>query len=566
MIPKGNQRGGGRQLATHLLNQYDNERVELLDLRGAVAHDLHGAFAEWQAQSNATRCRKYLYSLSINPDHRQLEVEARHYLDYVGRVEERLGLAGQPRAIVMHVKNGREHCHVVWSRINVERERAVQISHDRQKLRAITQDYAREYGLELPDGAARDGSKERFDKQRKRENLAEKGQEKRTGLSKEERQTAIQEAWRESDSGKAFVQALAERGYYLAQGEERGENRTARFVVVDMYGDVHSLARQLSIKAAALRDRLKDVDAQAVQTIEGAQVQAKARLEARQQEESKAEAQARDKTWQETLEREQAERGRALEEETATLSQRHESERAELAELQAGRDEDQAQAKQRSFGRVGAFLQRITGIQKWREVRQQRQDAERAKDLDAQLQALEQRQAMERQDLDRRRRDLETIQKRERASLSTDQQRAALPPMPGQTKQPDLTIQAFAAAAAKPAPQQELERPAPQAEFTKATALSPDRAVERSHELSLRSAFSACRAYIGGLASRFRREPPREQSVTATASAFNRSANLPQDAGAAALKSQYAEQAARRDQASTRDQGHERTRDLGPAP
>ena len=60
MIPKGNQRGGGQQLATHLLNALDNERAEVLDIRGAVAQDLHGAFKEWRAIAQGTKCTKYL--------------------------------------------------------------------------------------------------------------------------------------------------------------------------------------------------------------------------------------------------------------------------------------------------------------------------------------------------------------------------------------------------------------------------------------------------------------------------------------------------------------------------
>ncbi|MGU9851121.1 hypothetical protein ACU680_10020 [Pseudomonas koreensis] len=43
MIPFASQRGSGQDLATHLLNAYD-ELAEVADLRGAVAHDLHGAF------------------------------------------------------------------------------------------------------------------------------------------------------------------------------------------------------------------------------------------------------------------------------------------------------------------------------------------------------------------------------------------------------------------------------------------------------------------------------------------------------------------------------------------
>src|ERR1039458_4917666 len=121
MIPKGNQRGGGRQLATHLLNQFDNDSVEIVDLRGAVAQDLHGAFHEWYAQSQATKCRKFLYSLSINPDLEKYDLTREQYLDFIARTERSLNLVGQPRAVVFHTKNGREHAHVVWSRIDVDR-------------------------------------------------------------------------------------------------------------------------------------------------------------------------------------------------------------------------------------------------------------------------------------------------------------------------------------------------------------------------------------------------------------------------------------------------------------
>src|SRR5262245_38319007 len=106
MIPKASQRGGGQQLATHLLNQFDHDRVELADLRGAIAPDLHGAFAEWRAASKATRCRKYLYSLSLNPDPQQGGLTRELYLEFIARAEKALGLEDQARAIVFHVKHG----------------------------------------------------------------------------------------------------------------------------------------------------------------------------------------------------------------------------------------------------------------------------------------------------------------------------------------------------------------------------------------------------------------------------------------------------------------------------
>ena len=156
MIPFRSQRGSGQDLATHLLNAHDNERVELAEVRGSVARDLHGAFTEWELQADGlTRCEKYLYRLSINPDPRQEALTREQYEDYIDRAETSLGLDGQPRAIVLHEKHGREHCHVVWSRIDADIGKAVQISFDKQKLMDVTREFAWDHGLTLPDGYQR---------------------------------------------------------------------------------------------------------------------------------------------------------------------------------------------------------------------------------------------------------------------------------------------------------------------------------------------------------------------------------------------------------------------------
>ena len=53
MIPFGSQRGLGQDLATHLMNEHDNEYQEVSQVRGAIADDLHGAFAEWESQASS---------------------------------------------------------------------------------------------------------------------------------------------------------------------------------------------------------------------------------------------------------------------------------------------------------------------------------------------------------------------------------------------------------------------------------------------------------------------------------------------------------------------------------
>ena len=66
MILVGNQRGGARDLARHLMKE-ENERVDVHELRGFIASDLDGAFQESYAISRGTRCKHFLFSLSLNP-------------------------------------------------------------------------------------------------------------------------------------------------------------------------------------------------------------------------------------------------------------------------------------------------------------------------------------------------------------------------------------------------------------------------------------------------------------------------------------------------------------------
>ena len=48
MILKASQRGGGKQLAQHLLRTDENEHVETHEIRSFISHDLTGALTEAQ--------------------------------------------------------------------------------------------------------------------------------------------------------------------------------------------------------------------------------------------------------------------------------------------------------------------------------------------------------------------------------------------------------------------------------------------------------------------------------------------------------------------------------------
>ncbi|MEM1053521.1 MAG: hypothetical protein AAGI28_15645 [Pseudomonadota bacterium] len=78
------------------------------------AEHLHGALQETYAISRGKKCKQFRYSLSLNPPPQE-KVSAAQFEAVVERVEKRLGLTDQPRAIVFHENEGRRHAHVVWS-------------------------------------------------------------------------------------------------------------------------------------------------------------------------------------------------------------------------------------------------------------------------------------------------------------------------------------------------------------------------------------------------------------------------------------------------------------------
>lgn len=126
MILKGSQRGGAANLARHLLRADENEHVELHELKGFVAEDLPGALHEIYAVSRGTRCEQYMFSVSLNPPEHET-VPIQYFEKAISDIESDLGLSGQPRAIVFHEKEGRRHAHCVWSRIDADEMKAINL-------------------------------------------------------------------------------------------------------------------------------------------------------------------------------------------------------------------------------------------------------------------------------------------------------------------------------------------------------------------------------------------------------------------------------------------------------
>jgi hypothetical protein len=229
-----------------------NERAEVKELDGVAAEDLRGALLEMEAVAAGTRCTKPFYHASINtPAHERLTDEQRAYA--IDRLAAELGLTGQARAVVVHEKEGREHCHIAWSRIDLDRMAAISDSHNFRKHEIVARELEREFGHERVQGAhvERDGKP----RPERTPSHAEMLQADRTGMSPQEAKETITKLWRSTDSGQAFAAALEENGWVLARGDRRD------YVVIDPMGGTHSLARRVEgMKAKDIRERMADMD------------------------------------------------------------------------------------------------------------------------------------------------------------------------------------------------------------------------------------------------------------------------------------------------------------------
>lgn len=244
MILHGNQRGGAKALGLHLLNSQDNEHITVHEVRGAMAGDLMGALREFEAIAKGTRCKQFLFSLSLNPP-KDADASIAAFEAAIDNAEACLGLDRQPRVVVFHEKHGRRHAHVVWSRIDASQMKAVNLAHTKRKLFSLSKNLFLDHGWELPNGYLHLGgaSPDNF-------TMAQWQQAQRHGLDPREIKQAFQTAWAQSDDQKSFAAAIAAQGYRLARGDRRG------FVAVDIYGDVYSIPRWLGIKTKEVRLKL----------------------------------------------------------------------------------------------------------------------------------------------------------------------------------------------------------------------------------------------------------------------------------------------------------------------
>lgn len=244
MILKASERKNAAELARHLLNDRDNDHVELHQVRGFLSDDLAGALMEADAISQGTRCKNFLFSLSLNPPERE-SVSVEVFEAAVELAEQRLGLDGQPRAILFHEKDGRRHAHAIWSRIDADSMTARNLPFYKQRLTELSRELYLEHGWQMPRGLLDRALRNPLDFSR-----AEWQQAKRAQVDPRLLKAGFQDCWKRSDNAESLQAALEEKGYFLAHGDRRS------VIAVDWRGEVYALSRYCGVKAKDVAARL----------------------------------------------------------------------------------------------------------------------------------------------------------------------------------------------------------------------------------------------------------------------------------------------------------------------
>jgi hypothetical protein len=284
MFAKANFHKHATKLAAYLVKGHPHERAELVEMRGFAATDLRDAFRDIEIMArDGTKAKSAFFHCYVRLPKGESLTQEQWIGTVADRIERRLGFTGQARAIAYHTdrQTGERHMHMAWSRIAQTADGklfALDPGLYFNKLKEISRELEIELGLtrvsneRKPDDRARAADRNEFEEGR------------RLGTDLKTIRTVILDCFEKSDSGRAFMAALADQGLMLANGDRRD-----CFVVVDQAGGHHALNKKLTgMTLAATRARLADLDRSNLPGVDQAkQLQAERRAAREAQERQK---------------------------------------------------------------------------------------------------------------------------------------------------------------------------------------------------------------------------------------------------------------------------------------
>jgi hypothetical protein len=215
---------------------------------------LHQAMLKESAGVRATgrKLEKPVFAFSV-AWHPEQKPDRAHMLATAKAAAAALGLGEHQAIYVSHNDEPQAHVHVLVNRVHPENGKAATLSRSKARLSAWALEYEKTDG-KIYCQARANNARARAERKPERD-----------------RDPVIQAAWRQSDSGRGFVAALAAQGFTLAQGNRR-------LVVIDRWGKAQNPVRHLpDVRAAAFKERLRDLDLTALPMAAAAQKAVKVR-------------------------------------------------------------------------------------------------------------------------------------------------------------------------------------------------------------------------------------------------------------------------------------------------
>ncbi|MCE6993125.1 relaxase/mobilization nuclease domain-containing protein [Dyadobacter sp. CY323] len=246
------------QLAMYLLDKRDNEKIEILDIRGtATPTDLKRSLLEMELTVELTNGLKGLHHGQIAPrahESRNMTIDDWHYC--IETYARNTGHEGQKYAAVLHTKKGSTHAHVVFERYKHETGTLIRDSFNYYDNNHTRAELEKHFGHE-PTPWRRDKTHEQNHKK------------------------TLSEIWEYSKDGIDFIEQAEAMGYQVAKGLDR---RPYKVITPDRQS--LDLVRQLDgVKTAEVKKEFADIllqtEAEALRKIA---VEKKVEIEEKRQE------------------------------------------------------------------------------------------------------------------------------------------------------------------------------------------------------------------------------------------------------------------------------------------
>lgn len=225
----------------------------------AFGGDIATAMREMAVVGKGSRCRKFIYAVSISPNCEPGDDFADDEAEQVAdKLLSELGFSDAHQwFLVRHEKGGRTHFHLLANRVHPETLKAVQLSWNYIRHEKVARWAEDRFGLRPVPGVftGRRREKGRYVEPRPIAKMStiEHQQSLRTSLSVDVVAAVLTTVWNAARNGIEFAERLAKEGYQLVRGDRRD------LVIVDPEGGVHSPARRLGIRVAHFREKTRDI-------------------------------------------------------------------------------------------------------------------------------------------------------------------------------------------------------------------------------------------------------------------------------------------------------------------